>query len=209
MEVFWEVRYPEAAEGRESPLPSRVERPSGRGVPVQRIDHVNLMTLDTRACRDFLTGVLGFSERDRIEADDGHVVMSHLAISNLSHDISLVPESAGVRGRLHHVCFHCPAVQHLFDLADLVRGEGIVPEWGPGRHGIGGTSFLYLLEPGGNRVEVIGDSGVLVFDPARPPRVWRTAEFDIAAAWIGAGLPSSFMTYGTPPVEAAGAIAAA
>lgn len=209
MELFWDLRYAETAAGRASVLPSRRERRSGRGVPVDRIDHLNLMTVDTTACRDFLVDLLGFRERDRIEDDGGRVVMSHLAVSNLSHDIALVPEPTGTLGRLHHVCFYCPAVQHLFDLADLAREAGIVPEWGPGRHGIGGTSFLYMLEPGGNRIEVIGDCGTLSFDPSEPATVWRLSDFEIAAAWIGSGVPPSFMTYGTPPAETAGSTVAA
>jgi catechol 2,3-dioxygenase len=209
MELFWDLRYAPAVTGRASVLPSRRERRPGRGVPVDRIDHLNLMTIDTAACRDFLVDVLGFRERDRIEADGGRLVMSHLAVTNLSHDIALVPEPAGAQGRLHHVCFYCPSVQHLFDLADLAREAGIVPEWGPGRHGIGGTSFLYLLEPGGNRIEVIGDCGTLAFDPSAPVTVWQLSDFDIAAAWIGSGVPPSFMKYGTPPAETTGSTVAA
>ena len=61
------------------------------------------------------------------------------------------------------------SVLHLFDVAELAREAGIAIEDGPGRHGIGGATFLYMLEPAGNRIEVMGDPGYMIFDPA-----WKT-----------------------------------
>jgi hypothetical protein len=58
---------------------------------------------------------------------------------------------------------------HLFDVAELAKEAGIAIEDGPGRHGIGGATFLYMLEPAGNRIEVMGDPGYMIFDPA-----WKT-----------------------------------
>ena len=109
--------------------------------------------------------VLGFRERVRVMGG-GALVASWLSVTNLSHDIALVPEPTAARGRFHHVCFHYTALQHLFDLAELAREAGIRVEAGPGRHGIGGAAFLYLFEPGGNRIEVMGDPGYMIFDPA-------------------------------------------
>src|SRR4029077_10876569 len=61
------------------------------------------------------------------------------------------------------------SVLHLFDVAELAKEAGIAIEDGPGRHGIGGATFLYMLEPAGNRIEVMGDPGYMIFDPA-----WKT-----------------------------------
>ena len=61
-----------------------------------------------------------------------NVVASWLAVSNLSHDIALVPEPTPARGRFHHVALHYTiAVQHLFDLAELAREAGIRIETAP------------------------------------------------------------------------------
>jgi catechol 2,3-dioxygenase-like lactoylglutathione lyase family enzyme len=139
MELFWEVDYGAGPAGRETVLLNRPERRPRAGVPVRRIDHLNLMTADAGACRDFMVDVLGFRERERVVGgDDGPVLASWLSVTNLSHDIALVPEPTDQRGRLHHVCFHYISVQHLFDVAELAKEAGIAIEHGPGRHGIGG-----------------------------------------------------------------------
>jgi catechol 2,3-dioxygenase len=120
------------------------------------------------------------------------VIASWLSVTNLTHDIALIPEPTPARGRFHHVAFHYHAAQHLFDVAELAREAGITIEFGPGRHGIGGATFLYMIEPGGHRVEVMGDAGYLIFDPAWRPVVWKTSEIATAVSWAGAAPPDSF-----------------
>ena len=205
MEVFFEVDRATPPDGQVTPLRNRPQRrPTSGGVPVRRIDHLNLMVADVATCRDALTGLLGFQERERMEAD-GTVMSSFLSVTNLSHDIGLLPEPTAARGRFHHVCFCTTALQHLFDLAEMAREAGIRVEAGPGRHGVGGGAFLYLREPGGNRVEVIGDPGMMIFDPDWQTVVWQASDLDIAAAWIGSPFAEEFFTYGTPSGDAAGA----
>ena len=210
MEIFWEVVYADTPVGEATALRNRPQRRPSSGVPIRRIDHLNLMTADTAACRDFMVETLGFSERERVVAGDGGPVLaSWLSVTNLSHDIALVPEPTPARGRFHHVCFHYTALQHLFDLAELARERGIGIECGPGRHGIGGAAFLYLIEPGGNRIELMGDPGYMIFDPAWRTVVWQASEIGTAVAWTGAPVPDSFWHYGTPPAEVAPSEAAA
>jgi catechol 2,3-dioxygenase len=207
MEIFWDVEYVTAPPGQETALRNRPQRRPTVGVPVRRIDHLNLMTADTRACRDFMTDVLGFRERERVVADDG-LVASWLSVTNLSHDIALVPEPTERRGRFHHVCFHYVSAQHLFDATELAREAGIRAECGPGRHGIGGATFLYLLEPGGNRIELMGDPGYMIFDPAWRTVTWQASEIATAVSWAGSPVPDSFWVYATPAEEAASTAAA-
>lgn len=197
MEIFWEVAYATTPEGKGTALRNRPQRRPAAGVPVRRIDHLNLMVADAAACRDFMVEVLGFRERERVMGG-GALVASWLSVTNLSHDIALVPEPTAARGRFHHVCFHYTALQHLFDLAELAREAGIRVEAGPGRHGIGGAAFLYLFEPGGNRIEVMGDPGYMIFDPAWRTVVWDASEIATAVTWAGSPVPDSFWVYGTP-----------
>jgi catechol 2,3-dioxygenase len=206
MELLWDVTYAGTPPGRETPLRNRPQRRPTTGVPIRRIDHLNLMTADTGACRDFMTDTLGFFERERVDAGDS-VVASFLSVTNLSHDIALVPEHTPSRGRFHHVAFYTTAAQHLFDIAEIAREHGVALEHGPGRHGVGGASFLFLMEPGGNRIEIIGDPGYLIFDPAWQTVVWQASELAVAAAWTGPPMPDSFWTYGTPPAASATAAA--
>jgi len=201
MELFWDVTYCATPAGQETRLRNRPQRRPATGVPVRRIDHLNLMTAGP-ATRDFLIKTLGFGERERVEAGNGGpVVASFLSVTNLSHDIGLVPEPSARRGRFHHVCMHYTSAQHLFDLAELATEAGIAIEHGPGRHGIGGAAFLYLMEPGGNRVELMGDPGYMIFDPDWQTVVWDVSEIAHAAAWACPPMPDSFWLYGTPKAE--------
>ena len=139
MELLWEVDYVTAPAGQETPLRNRPQKRPRTGVPVRRIDHLNLLAANAGAVRDFLVDILGFRERERVVGDDdGSVLASFLSVTNLSHDIAIVPEPTDMRGRLHHVCFHYISVQHLFDVAELAKEAGIAIEHGPARHGIGG-----------------------------------------------------------------------
>jgi catechol 2,3-dioxygenase len=57
--------------------------------------------------------------------------------------------------------------------------------------------FLYVYEPGGNRVEVTS-GGYLQYDPHPEPVVWTEAERARGQAW-GVRTIETFHTYGTPP----------
>jgi catechol 2,3-dioxygenase len=60
---------------------------------------------------------------------------------------------------------------------------------------------LYCFEPGGNRVELFGDTGYLIFDPAWKTVVWNVAnEIDLekSSIWFGSQLAKTFYRYGTP-----------
>jgi catechol 2,3-dioxygenase len=209
MELFWEVDYVTPPAGKETLLRNRPQKRPAIGVPVRRIDHVNLFAAKREGIRDFLVDLLGFRERERVVEEDGSILASFLSVTNLSHDIAMVPEGTKMRGRLHHVCFHYTSVQHVFDIAELAREAGLKVEFGPGRHGIGGATFVYILEPGGNRIELMGDPGYMIFDPAWRTVVWQASEFPNAAAWTGAPPPDSFLTYGTPLAEEREAVPAA
>ena len=52
MEIFWEVAYATTPEGKGTALRNRPQRRPAAGVPVRRIDHLNLMVADAAACRD-------------------------------------------------------------------------------------------------------------------------------------------------------------
>ena len=139
-----------------------------------------------------------------------NVVASWLSVTNLSHDIALVPEPTPARGRFHHVALHYTSLQHLFDLAELAREAGIRIETGPGRHGIGGAAFLYLIEPGGNRIELMGDPGYMVFDPVLAHRgLGRLRDRRRRRLGRRARCPTRFWVYGTPAEAPAGEATAA
>jgi catechol 2,3-dioxygenase len=58
---------------------------------------------------------------------------------------------------------------------------------------------VYAIEPGGNRVELYGDTGYLILDPAWKPIAWTESQLDWAKSVYGT-VTDSFFEYCTPPV---------
>jgi len=153
--------------------------------------------------KQFLMDLLGFRLRENIQLNNGREAGAWLSVSPLVHEIAFMMDQSGAKGRLHHVCYWYGYPQHLSDIADVFSEVGIKIEAGPGKHGISQAMFMYVVEPGGNRVELFGDAGYLIFDPAWQPITWREEELDKGIIWFGSPLPAEFFLYGTPPVEAA------
>ena len=201
--VLWDLDYFNAPPELASKLRNRPSKKPLRGIPVRRIDHVNLMVSDVVKNTDFMTDTLGFKLREQKIGDGGAVVGSWLSVSALVHEIALMRDSTGSQGRFHHVAYWYGAPQHLLDIADIFSERDIRIEAGPAKHGTTQAYFLYCFEPGGNRVELFGDTGYLIFDPDWKTVVWNVAnEIDLekSSIWFGGGLPKSFYRYGTPVV---------
>jgi catechol 2,3 dioxygenase len=202
MELFWEVEYFEAPAEERTRLLNRPQRRPSRGVPVRRLDHANLLASDVRATTELMTSVLGFRLNELMRRNGSEWLASFVAVTNLAHDLAVFADPTGSRGRLHHIAYWYGFPQHLYDAAELMKEHEIVIEAGPGRHGITQGMFLYAYEPGGNRVELFGDSGYLIFDPDWKTVVWEFEEaIGYGDAWVGQVIPEIFYLYGTPVVE--------
>lgn len=198
IELFWDVDYYSAPENQKTPLKNRPQRRPNKGVPVRRIDHINLLSSNPRRDVEFLEEFLGFKVRERILAEDGSDVAAWTSVSNLVHDIAIMGDGLGEKGRLHHICYWYGFPQHLSDAADLLIEAGYEIEAGPGKHGVTQAAFLYVIEPGGNRVELFGDPGYQIFDPDWRTVEWASDEIEQAIIWHGSKLPEEFFKYGTP-----------
>lgn len=202
MELLWEVAKFQCPDRERTLLRNRPQRRPLRGVPVRRLDHVNCFASDVTVNRDFLMENLGFRLRENRVMSGGIEGAAWLSVSALVHEIAFMRDGAGTRGRFHHVAYWYGYPQHLFDICEVFNDHGITIENGPAKHGISQAFFLYCYEPGGNRVELFGDAGYLIFDPSWECVTWTDAD-PKSGVWIGAPQPQAFYTYGTPPVEAA------
>ncbi len=201
MKLLWEVDYYQAPDTKRSKLLNRPSKRPLRGVPVRRLDHVNLLTERVEPNKDFLINTLGFRLREYIELNDGSWAGCWLSVSPLVHEVAFMRDAAGARGRLHHICYWYGFPHDVANLADALREHDIVIEAGPGKHGISQAYFMYVFEPGGNRVELFGDSGYLIFDPDWKPVKWTEDVLADGIIWWGGQLPAEYFMYGTPPVE--------
>jgi len=197
MEVFWDVDYYVADEDQKSYMLNRPQKRPARGVPVRRLDHVNLTCPNTDENLNFMMDYLGMRLREKVMAPaENRLDAAWLSVTNLVHDIALMTDPLKM-GRMNHFCYWYGHPQHLWDFADLCKENGIVVELGPRRHSITQALCMYVFEPGGNRVEVFGDAGYLIFDPSWTPVEWNDMK-QVDSHGIGGGFKGSSFLYQTP-----------
>src|SRR5581483_10421479 len=81
-------------------------------------------------------------------------------------------DHTGTRGRFHHVTYALDSREEILRAADIFLENGVYIETGPHKHAVQQTFFLYVYEPGGNRVEVANAGARLVLAPDWQPVVW-------------------------------------
>ncbi|WP_202976031.1 VOC family protein [Rothia uropygialis] len=195
--INFEVDYFQAAEDQKSVVLNRPQRRPLNGVPVRGLDHLNILSKDVTANKNFYSEVLGFKLSEHIVLEDGEAG-AWLRAWTRTHDVALVKDAVGGGGRLHHVAFLYGVQQHLEDACDVMTDAGIEFEAGPAWHAISRSKFVYVFEPGGNRIELVGQLGPEITDPTYEPVLWGLDSLDHAIIWYGADLPAEFDTYGTP-----------
>jgi catechol 2,3-dioxygenase len=205
MKILWELDYFQPPAEMRSKLRSRASVRPLRGVPVRRLDHANIFVSDVPKHTEFFMDNLGFKLREQKIGEGGLVVGSWLSVSALVHEQALMFDRLG-GGRFHHVAYWYGAHQHLIDIADVFAERDILVECGPAKHGTTQAYFMYVFEPGGNRVELFGDTGYLIFDPDWKPIIWDVSDkvdLEKSSIWFGSQMAPSFYSYGTPAVQGA------
>ena len=199
LELYYETERYEPPEHLRPVLRNQAQRYTGRGASVERLDHVNLLTADVAACRKFATGALGYRHYEGIVLDDGTEAGAWLSLSIAAHELIYVADARHASGRLHHLAFWVPTREEVLRAADVLIEHRIPIEFAPSKHTISQGFFLYVFEPGGNRIEVTS-GGYFVYDPDREPVIWSEAERARGQAWEVKTV-ESFHYYGTPPLD--------
>jgi catechol 2,3-dioxygenase len=198
-ELIWESdRYepPEALRPRLKNVPQRY---LGTGAAVKRLDHVNLLAADIAANRRFASEQLGFRLYEQIVLDDGSEAGAWMSLTIMAHELIYVADHAGASGRLHHLAWFVDTREECLRAADLLLDADVPIEAAPSKHAVAQGMFLYVYEPGGNRVEITTGTHSL-YDPAARPTVWSEAERRRGQAW-GVKTVDTFHTYGTPDIS--------
>jgi len=196
--VYYETSKYVPAAGDLPAMKSNHQRYRGVGANVRRLEHVNLMASDVRACREFWADGLGLRTFEIIRRDDGSEDGAWLSSTVQGHEVIYVRDYLAGSGRLHHLAFWVDSREDVLRAADLMNDAGVPIEAGPSRHIPIQGFYLYTREPGGNRIEVCS-GGYLGFDPDDNPVIWTPTEYAAKPGW-GARLPATFRTYGTPPL---------
>ena len=198
-EIYYETEWYKAPEDKRPALKNQAQRYPARGVNVRRLDHFNNLAADIKANREFFQKYLGLRLTEQIVLDDGTEAGMWLTATNKSYDFAYTREAHGVKGRFHHITFALDSREAILQAADIFLEHGVFIETGPHKHAVQQTFFLYVYEPGGNRVEVANAGARLVLAPDWRPIRWTEAERANGQAW-GLKTIESFHTHGTPPL---------
>jgi catechol 2,3-dioxygenase len=200
IELYYETQWYEAPPHLKPALKNQAQRYPARGVNVRRLDHINCLAADIAANRVFFERYLGLRLTEQIVLDNGTEAAMWLTCTNKSYDIAYSRDHYGVRGRFHHLTYALDCREDILRAADIFLEAGVHIETGPHKHAIQQTFFLYVYEPGGNRVEVANAGARLILAPDWKPIRWTEAERRKGQAW-GLQTIASFHTHGTPPVD--------
>jgi len=198
-ELFYEQpRYvpPEHLRPRLKNVP---QRHVDRGAAVKRFDHVNILAADVAANRRFAEEQLGFRLIEQVVLDDGSEAGAWMTVTIAAHELIYTADHAGGNGRLHHLAWFVDTREECLRAADLFLDADVPIEAAPSKHAVAQGMFLYVYEPGGNRVEVTTGTH-FIYDPAYQPVQWTEAERARGQAW-GVKTIETFHTYGTPPLD--------
>jgi catechol 2,3-dioxygenase len=198
--LYWESQRYTAPAGRGPALKNQAAPFPGRGANVRRLDHVNYLASDVGANGRFLADALGARLSEQIVTDDGAQAAGWYTFSDKSYDLVYTGDWTGAQGRLHHIAFATDTREDILRACDVFLEAGIFIETGPHQPAIQRTCFLYVYEPGGNRIELCNAGARLLLSPDAEPVTWTSAERAKGQAWGLKTIPS-FHTHGTPPVD--------
>ncbi|MDZ7911963.1 MAG: VOC family protein [Rhodococcus sp. (in: high G+C Gram-positive bacteria)] len=149
-------------------------------VPVG-VTHVVLNTIDIDAAVEFYSDVLGMRVSDWSEHQ-----MAFLRCNTDHHSIAF---NQAQWTSVNHVAYEMSTVDNFMRGIGRVRHHGILPLWGPGKHGPGDNTFSYFGDPAGLVCEYT--SGIAQVDEDRwLCKVWRRVP-ELSDLWGTAGPPSA------------------
>jgi catechol 2,3-dioxygenase len=200
IELYFDTEWYQAPPALKPALKNQAQRYPARGVNVRRLDHLNCLAVDIKANRIFFEEYLGFRLTEQIVLNTGVEAAMWMTATNKSYDFAYSADHTGTKGRFHHLTFAVDCREDILRAADIFLEHGVHIETGPHKHAIQQTFFLYVYEPGGNRVEIANAGARLILAPDWKPIRWTEEERKKGQAW-GLKTIESFHTYGTPPVE--------
>lgn len=153
-----------------------------KGAAARRFDHCQMTVPDIARAAAFYAG-LGFRIADYLTAGD-HPIGVFLHVKDTPYDIVFLERDGPA---FHHFGFIISDVQSMLRACDALGelGWGDSVEYGPGKHGVGHSYYVYLRDPDGNRAELLLPP-IVHMDGDDQPSVWDVLKVRAGEAW---GLP--------------------
>ena len=168
MELYYETEFYQPPETLRPALKNQPQKFTGHGAAVKTLDHVNLFSSNPTADGEFAQNVLGLRLSEQIVLDNGGHGAVWYRATNKSYDLVYSLDATGSKGRLHHIAFSVDTNEGIWRAANLFVDHGVFIEFAPSKHAINQTYFVYVLEPGGNRIEICS-GGYMIFAPDWQP----------------------------------------
>lgn len=198
MGIYYETERYVATDDKPA-LKNQASRFPGYGVNVRRLDHINYLAKDVEANGEFMMKALALRESERVRLNNGKYAAWWFRCNIKSYDVVYSDDWTKHGNRLHHIAFAPDTREDILKAADIFLENGIFIESGPHKHAINQTFFLYVWEPGGNRIELAQAGARLLLDPDQPVYEWTEEERKKGQAW-GMKTIETFHTHGTPLV---------
>lgn len=199
MELYYETEKYVAPDHLKPILKNQPQKFTGRGAGVRQLDHVNFLAQTVHTNSDFIRDNLSMKVNEEILLDNGLKAGSWLYCGEKSYDLVYSMDAMNANGRLHHLAFLVDTWEDLKRAADIYIEHNLVIEGGPAKHTINQTMYLYVFEPGGNRIELC-TGGYRITAPDFETITWSEEERSRGQAWLNATI-KSFHTYGTPVIK--------
>jgi catechol 2,3-dioxygenase len=200
-EIFWEVERIAVPPEERSIIVSRAQRYIIRGVPARRLHHVTLFASDTKGAREFLQDTVSLITTELVRFDGtAHELLVMMTANVQDHDMGITWDQFGATspGRFNHVALWYDTREEIMRVADLCFDHHHPMEFGPTRHGGTELFFMYVTEPGGNRIELC-TGGYVNYEPDRP--IFEHLASEGGAVMWGNPFPQEMHGIGTPPVD--------
>lgn len=198
--LYWETEWFNAPPELKPSLKNQAARFPGRGANIRRLDHVNYLAADIPGMGPFVGSGLGGMKTEEILGPEGPPAATWWTFSDKTYDVVYSADWTGSNGRLHHIALAADTRDDILRAADVCLENDIHIETGPHKHAIQQTFFLYVWEPGGNRVELCNAGARMMLAPDWRTISWTPEERAKGQAW-GLQTIETFHTHGTPPVD--------
>jgi catechol 2,3-dioxygenase len=154
-----------------------------KGAASRRFDHYQITVPDVYEAAVFYSS-LGFRIADYMTLGD-HPVGVFLHVKNTPYDLVFLEREGPA---LHHFGYIVPDVQSMLRACDTLGelGWGDNVEFGPGKHSVGHSYYLYLLDPDGHRVELLLPP-IVYMDGDDPPSIFDVQT--VMSPQVAWGLP--------------------
>ena len=172
-EIFWDVKPLTLPEELRSSLPNRRQKFAPSGVGARTIDHVTVGTDDVMRDVRWFCDKLDFRYMEYTVLDESPdtLIFGMVSTTEQAHNLGIILNPAGPAGATHHLAYWLDQEPDVMRAADIIMEAGFPVEFGPGKHGMGENTFLYVREPSGFRVEIFS-GGYRNYMPDWEPVGW-------------------------------------